>query len=312
MLTIAVDTMPKSTNFPDVSLAPIHEYTDAPFRLLCQRHGCKASFVPLVNVTAATKGKLMPNISEFEKKVSVQLSGSKPEEFEESIKSIEKMFKNIDGFNINAGCPSHTTMKTGAGSALMRNPETLAKIIKRCKESTSLPISVKTRKFSDKERSIEFYRKIEKAGADYLIIHGRTVKQYYGGEADWDIIRTANEESSLPVIGNGDVKDLSGAKSRISERFCSGVMIGRAALQNPMLFERKNNLSDGEKKKLVFEYYEICKELDVTDLKDVKLVSTQLLKGVNNASKMRNTIMKSKKVSDLMVLIDNWLGDTKE
>ena len=298
--------------FPKFSLAPIHEYTDAPFRLLCQRHGAKAVFVPLVNVTSVVKGKVHPDINESEEGVHVQLSGSKPDEFASALEKIEKEFPNIDGFNINAGCPSHTTMKTGAGSALMKTPERLAEIIKQCKNATSLPISVKSRIFADESKTKMFYFGIESAGAEFVIIHGRTAKQGYGGTADWEAISSVKESLSIPVVGNGDMRTISEAENCIARKLCDGVMFGRAALQNPMLFEERDSLSDSEKRKLVFEYYEICNELNVTDLKDVKLVSAQILKGVNNASKMRNAIMKSKKVSDLMSLIDKWLGDNKE
>jgi len=298
--------------FPKFSLAPIHEYTDSPFRLLCQRHGAKAVFVPLVNVTSVVKGKILPDIDENERGVHVQLSGSKPGEFTEALKIIERNFPNIEGFNVNAGCPSHTTMKTGAGSALMKVPETLSEIIKQCKSATSVPVSVKSRIFTDEAKTINFYKGIENAGADFVIIHGRTVKQGYSGRANWDTVSSIKANLSMPTIGNGDMQTLTEAESSVSRKLCDGVMFGRAALQNPMLFEKKNILSDKERKELVFEYYEICKKLGVTDLKDVKLVSTQLLKGVKNASRMRNAIMKSKRVIDLMALIDNWLENPKE
>ncbi|MEM3455197.1 MAG: tRNA-dihydrouridine synthase family protein [Candidatus Micrarchaeia archaeon] len=286
------------------SLAPIHEYTNAAFRLISERHKCKMTFVPLVNVTAVSKGKFIPFISEEEKNVTVQLSGSKPDEFKEAIEVIEKKYPFIKGFNINAGCPSHTTMKAGAGSALMKNYHLLFQIIKECKKETTLPVSVKTRIFSEKEKTIEFYKGIEDSGADFLIVHGRTVKQGYSGNVDWNIIKTANEEMEIPVVGNGNVRNLEEGKEKIKNGFCSGIMIGRAALQNPRVFEGKNELTNRERIETALEYYKICENLGLIDLNNIKLVYSQIFKGMKNASKLREEIMKSKSIEKIKDLLD--------
>ncbi len=290
-------------SFPRISLAPIHEYTDAPFRILCQKHGCEAIFVPLINVTAVTKGKLIPDIHESEREVYVQLSGSNPKEFAETVKIVSEKFQNIAGFNINAGCPSHTTMKIGAGSALMKNLELLSKIIVECKKVTSLPVSVKTRIFTEVEKTISFYKGIESAGADFIITHGRTVKQGYSGKSNWKIISDAHKALSIPVIGNGDIQNLDQAESLI-ENSCDGIMIGRAALQNPMVFKGKKELSQSERKNLFLEYCEICDSIGVINLKDLKLVSAQLLKGIKDAARVREKIMKSKKLEDVFNAVE--------
>jgi len=291
--------------FPQISLAPIHEYTNSTFRLLCQKHNAKYTFVPLVNVTSVVKGKIALDINESEKNVTVQLSGSKPSEFSDAIKVIEDKYKNIIGFNINAGCPSYTTMKTGAGSALMRNEKTLSEIIKQCKKSTSLPISVKSRIFSDEKKTIEFYKEIEAAGADYLIVHGRTVKQGYSGKADWNIIKKIKDEINIPLIGNGDIKKLEDGKEKIRLGYCDGVMIGRAALENPLLFEGINEISKKEKKNLILEYYEICRNIGYNNLNNFKIISVQIIKGIRNASSIRDKIMKCKKIEEIIEIIDN-------
>ncbi|MCS7109597.1 MAG: tRNA-dihydrouridine synthase family protein, partial [Candidatus Micrarchaeota archaeon] len=180
-----------------ISLAPIHEYTTSPFRLLCEKYGCKLTYVPLVNVSAVVKGGYIPFISWNENTV-VQLVGSSHKEFADAIKIIEKKYPFIKGFNINAGCPSYNTVKTGGGSALMRNESELISIIKSCKNSTSLPISVKTRIFPNMKDTLSFYKRLEDADIDFLIIHGRTVKQGYSGFADWEIIKMSKNELTIP------------------------------------------------------------------------------------------------------------------
>ena len=293
--------------YPLFSLAPIHEYTNSGFRLLCQRHKAKYTFVPLVNTTAVCKGKIKVDINEMEKNVTVQLSGSKPEEFAEAVKIIEKKYKNIIGFNLNAGCPSYTTMKTGAGSALMKKPEQIFQIVKACKESTSLPVSVKSRIFSEYKKTLELYRKIEDANTDYVIVHGRTVKQGYAGKADWEVIKELKNELCIPVIGNGDIKTLKEGKEKINDRYCDGVMIGRAALENPLIFEGKEKINEKQKKKLILEYYEICTEIGQNDMNNFKIVSAQITKGVRNASSIRNEIMKCKTIDAIIKIIENEL-----
>lgn len=298
-----------------ISLAPIHEYTNSCFRILCEEYGADFTYVPLVNVTSVIKGKI-PFISNEEKNVIVQLSGSDPKEFAKAIEIIENTYPKIKGFNINAGCPSYVTMKIGAGSALMSDLDNLLEIIKKCKESTSLPVSVKSRIFSDEKRTIDFYKEMENF-SDYVIVHGRTVKQGYSGKANWEMIKKIKQNLSIPVIGNGDVQNRKEAEKRIKDGYCDGVMIGRAALRNPKIFQKISN-EEFDRFATIKKYFEKCEKIEEemknlgldkeikyeTSLNAIKLIMTQMTKGEKNATQIRNEIMKCKSKEEIIEKIN--------
>ncbi|MEM3945510.1 MAG: tRNA-dihydrouridine synthase, partial [Candidatus Micrarchaeia archaeon] len=113
-----------------------------------------------------------------------------------------------------------------------------------------------------------------------------------------------HEEMEIPVVGNGNVRNLEEGKEKIKNGFCSGIMIGRAALQNPRVFEGKNELTNRERIETALEYYKICENLGLIDLNNIKLVYSQIFKGMKNASKLREEIMKSKSIEKIKDLLD--------
>ena len=289
---------------PKAFLAPIFDYTNAPFRLLCQRHGAESTAVPLVNVSAIIHGVNLVDAVTGEKNLGVQLSGAKPNEFIETVRIIEKKFPFIKRFDINAGCPSSNTMQNGGGAALMRKSDILMSIVKAMKKETSLPVSVKMRIFRDKEKTLDLASRIESAGADFVTVHGRTAKQGYSGTADWEMIRSIKESLSIPIIGNGDVKCRKDGISRIKDGFCDSFMIGRAAMSNPLVFKDKTELTYEQRKKLFLEYADLCSKHDMIELNDLRRKSVQLFRSVRNGAKMRGMLMQSETAEELISKVE--------
>lgn len=233
----------------NVILAPMAGVTDLPFRLLCKEQGVDLIYTEMVSAKGIKYNNKNSNILlEFNKKerpVSLQLFGSDPDIMTETAKKIED--KEFDIFDINMGCPVPKIVNNGEGSALMKNPILIYKIIKKMTSSVKKPVTVKIRKGFNTINAIEVAKVIEEAGASAIAIHGRTREQYYSGKADWDIIKAVKEEIKIPVIGNGDIFTPIDAKNMLDYTKCDGIMIGRGAKGNPWIFSQiKHYLRTGK------------------------------------------------------------------
>ncbi len=145
-----------------------------------------------------------------------------------------------DIVDINAGCPAQKVVKKGGGADLLKKPLLIGEIVQSVKKVVSVPVTVKIRIGWD-EKSInmeEVIRIIEQAGADCITIHGRTRNQGFKDEADWDKIKRAKELLAIPVVGNGDISDISSFESRFYPSGVNAVMIGRGILRDPWIFRR--------------------------------------------------------------------------
>ncbi len=225
-----------------LALAPMAGVTDLPFRLLCREQGAGLLCMEMVSAKALSyhnkNTENLLKIHEREHPVSLQLFGSDPELMSEVAKEIED--RPFDILDINMGCPMPKIVNNGEGSALLKQPELAAEIIRKMVRAIKKPVTVKIRKgFDDAHiNAVEMAKRAEDAGAAAIAVHGRTREQYYSGRADWEIIRQVKEAVSIPVIGNGDVDSPQAARALIDQTGCDGIMIGRAAQGNPWIFGR--------------------------------------------------------------------------
>ena len=247
-------------------LAPMAGITDLPFRMLCKEQGAGLLYTEMVSAKAISyrNRNTLPlmEISPKEHPVALQIFGSEPELMAEVARSIED--QPFDILDINMGCPVPKVVNNGEGSALLKDPELIRKIVSAVSRAVKKPVTVKMRigfEGADVD-PVETAKIMEDAGAAAIAVHGRTRQQYYSGKADWDTIRKIKEAVSVPVIGNGDVDSPKKAEAMLKETGCDGVMIGRAVRGNPWIFREMN---------YYFETGELLPRPSVEELKDMIL-----------------------------------------
>ncbi len=237
----------------NVLMAPMAGISDLPFRLLCSEQGAGLVTMEMISAKAICYGnrktaELMQS-EEEERPVSMQLFGCEPEFIAKALDIIsERPEVRFDLLDINMGCPVPKVVNNGEGSALMKDPALIEKIVRAASEHTDKPVTVKLRKgFDDAHiNAVECALAAQEGGAKMVAVHGRTRPQMYSGTADWTIIADVKAAMNIPVIGNGDVTDGKSAKRLIDETGCDGVMIARASQGNPWIFrEVKAYLEDG-------------------------------------------------------------------
>ncbi|MFC1669788.1 tRNA dihydrouridine synthase DusB [Spirochaetota bacterium] len=224
-------------------LAPISGYTDSPYRRVALKHGAGLVFTELISDEAIVRGNektlnmLKPH--EGERPIAVQLFGRSPSMMAEAASVAEKYKPDL--IDINMGCPARKVCKSNKGAALLKDPDNVFKIAESVVNAVDVPVSAKIRTGWDEagKNYLEVVRALESAGISLISVHGRTKAQAFKGDVDWDIIKEIKSISSVPVIGNGDVKTNNEAFERLKFSQCNGIMIGREAIGNPWIFSGK-------------------------------------------------------------------------
>lgn len=217
--------------------------TDVAFRTLCKRYGAGLTVTEFTSASAIVRGSgkadQMLATDPSEKPVAVQLFGHSEDEVVRAAQSIQDGFDVID---INCGCPAWKVVRSGAGSAMLNDPERIAGFVRRLVQETERPITVKIRAGIDKDsvNACDVARAVEAAGAAAIAVHGRTQKQGYSGDADWRLIRDVRCAVQIPVIGNGDVFTPEEFKRRLDESGVEYIMVARGAIGRPWIFSQIN------------------------------------------------------------------------
>ena len=243
-------------------LAPMAGVTDLPFRGLCKEQGAGLICTEMVSAKAISfhnkNTKALMEINPKEHPVSLQLFGNEPELMAEVARSIEE--QPFDILDINMGCPVPKVVNNGEGSALLKDPALIGKIVREISHAIKKPVTAKIRiGFEGYDVDpVEIAKIIEDAGGAAVAVHGRTRQQYYAGEANWEVIGRIKDAVSIPVIGNGDVDSPLKGSKMMKDTGCDGIMIGRAVRGTPWIFREMNH------------YFETGELLEKPDPKEIR------------------------------------------
>src|SRR5512136_3034702 len=203
-----------------VFLAPMAGITNLPFRTVAREFGCGLAFTEMISanglVKKTNKSYRYLISAPYDKPLGVQIFGSDPNVLSEAAQIVTDF--GADLLDINMGCPVRKVVKTGAGAALLKEPDRVRNILQAIRKSTSLPLTVKLRSgwHRGEIRVNEIARIAEDCGVDAVILHPRTADQGYSGAADWSIIREVKKKSHIAVIGSGDIRSPEDARRMIS------------------------------------------------------------------------------------------------
>lgn len=226
--------------FGDVVLSPMDGYSDLPFRSLARSLGSMISYTEFINAIDVVNGH--PHLEqklaylESERPVVYQVFDDNPGRLVKAALKLRQ--RNPDIIDVNMGCSAKTVAGRGAGAGLLQTPEKIARIFSRLSKELDIPVTGKIRLgWDDQTRNYrEVARIIEDNGGQLIAVHGRTKKQGYTGQADWDAIAEVKQHVSIPVIANGDVRSVADIERIKAHTGCEAVMIARAAIGNPWIF----------------------------------------------------------------------------
>lgn len=307
-----------------LALAPLAGITDMAFRQVCVKFGAGYCETEMVSAKALSfndkKSFELMKLSPDEHPCAIQIFGNEPDIMANAAKLAEK--SGADIVDINMGCPAPKIANNGSGAALLKNPDLCGEIVQAVKSAVNIPVTVKIRKGFDDENitAVEVSKICEQSGADAVIVHGRTRKQYYQGRCDLDIIKAVKENIKIPVIGNGDIKDTKSAEKMLNYTGCDGLMVARAALGNPWIFKILREYFDNgiitepptpeEKLRIMADHIElVCKYKGekMGMLQSRKQISWYL-KGFKGAAAFRNEAGTLCTLKDMYSLIDRVLN----
>ncbi len=223
-------------------LAPMAGVTTSSFRKICLKHGAGIVYAEMISDKGLEynneKTLKMIEIDQDEHPIAMQVFGNSYETITPSVGKILER-SNVDIIDVNMGCPVNKVVKGGSGSALLKTPDKIYDIVKSLKDNYDIPITVKIRAGWDASsiNCDQVTKLATKAGVDAIAIHGRTRAQMYNGNANLEYIKMVRDSTDKVVIGNGDIKDYASAKRMLEETNVDALMIGRASLGNPWVFE---------------------------------------------------------------------------
>lgn len=312
----------------NIFLAPMAGVTDSSYRIICRKMGAGLVTTEMISAKGLyykdENTEKLTKVYGEERPVALQIFGSDPEIMAFVTEKYINPRKDIAILDINMGCPAPKIVKNGDGSALMKNPCLIRKILKAVVKASNKPVSLKIRLGWDDNsiNGMEIGKIAEEEGVSLLTIHGRTRDMFYSGRANWDYIKQVKESLTIPVVGNGDIFKPEDALKMINYTKCDGIAIGRGAMGNPWLFREINHLLKGLKPKGVSEDERIdmaiehchllCKiKGERVGVREIRKHIAWYLKGLRNSNEIKNQINTMDKKNEMIETLVNYKLDLK-
>ena len=231
--------------YGDLILSPMDGFSDLPFRSICREFGSAMSYTEFTACEALVRNvgqalRQLDYLPHEKPQMSFQIFDNNEDRIVEAAIKIESLGPGI--IDLNMGCSVSGVSGRGAGAGLLRDPDKIGRIFNRMSKAVHVPVTGKIRLGWDSttRNYLTVAKMLEDNGASLIAVHGRTKEQAYKGAADWDPIAEVKQAVRVPVIGNGDVKTVADIARIKAHTGCDGVMIGRAAIGNPWIFQRKD------------------------------------------------------------------------
>ena len=290
-----------------VILAPMAGVTSFGYRKFMAQFGPGCCVTEMVSDMGLIYGnKETKTYVEFEKlniPTGVQLFGNSAENLAKAALICEKLNPNIDYYDINMACPVNKVFKTGAGSALLKNPKLCGDIIRAVKEATHKPVTAKIRIGVDSKHInfLEVIAELEKAGVDMIAIHPRTTKEMYGGLPHWELLKDLRSKMSVPLVVSGNIFKVEDAIKALEITGADAVMIARGGVGNPRLISNINNYLNGKETETptLDEQIDYCLELardliiekgEATAMRVYRGIATKFLDGFPNSKPVKSRL----------------------
>lgn len=234
-------------------LAPMEDVTYKSFRYMCKKYGADVMTTEFISSEAlirdVEKTKKKMTIFDFDRPVAIQIYGHDISSMVHAAQVAEEA--KPDYIDINFGCPMKKIASRGDGAGMLRDIPKLIKMTAAIVKAVQLPVTVKTRLGWDETDKpiVALAEQLQDVGISALTVHGRTRSQIYTGKADWSLIAQIkkNPRMRIPVIGNGDITGPLKAKELYEYSGVDGLMIGRAAIGRPWIFQEiKHYFKTGE------------------------------------------------------------------
>ncbi len=302
------------------ALAPMAGVADRAFRELCIEFGASYVVTEMVSSKGLTmhdrkSGTLMV-LGETEKPAAVQIFGSCPETMAQAAKKASET--GCVAIDINMGCPAPKIAGNGGGSALMRDPDSAARITEAVVKAVEIPVTVKFRAGWDENsiNAVHFAKLQESAGAAVVTVHGRTRKQMYAPPVDLDIIKQVKDAVRIPVIGNGDIIDAVSAENMYQTTGCDFIMVGRGALGAPWIFSQINEYFKSgaiipepnieERMAVMLRHIEkLCEyKGDYVGMREARKHAAWYIKGIRGAAALRQEIGSLESIDQLRAIAE--------
>ena len=300
----------KLPDFP-LLLAPMEDVSDPPFRALCKKNGADLMFTEFISseglIRDAEKSVQKLDIYEYERPIGIQIFGDKIESMRQAAEIAEKAKPEI--IDINYGCPVKKVACKGAGAGILLDLPKMQSMTKEIVDAVNLPVTVKTRLGWDENsiKIVEVAKRLQDVGIKALTIHGRTRKQMYKGEANWEYIAEVKNDPQIqiPIFGNGDINSPEKALEYKNRYNVDGIMIGRASIGYPWIFnEIKDFINENkkiEKPSLEERINTVKRHLDFSiewkgetlGLLEMRRHYTNYFRGIENFKKFRMQLIES-------------------